>query len=128
MRAKHWATIVMLLPLLVVGKIVRADDIRPAMEAANAQFLMAFNTPNPAAFISLYTADAVLFFQGAPHVTGPEAIKQFWGGHGSSSVLGIMPSTSSRPMWTASMRFKSPRQPSDWCATQVRRLLSPDTP
>lgn len=66
------------LPLMVPDKIARADDIRPAMEAANAQFLAAFNTPNPSAFPPLYTNDSVLFFQGAPPITGPEAIKQFW--------------------------------------------------
>jgi ketosteroid isomerase-like protein len=70
--------IVATLPLLVLGKVARADDIRPAMESANAQFLAAFNTPNPSAFLPLYTKDSVLFFQGAPPVTGPEAIKQFW--------------------------------------------------
>ena len=71
-------SIVALLPFLVIANVSRADDIRPAMEAANAQFLAAFNTPNPSAFLPLYTADSVLFFQGAPPVTGPEAIKQFW--------------------------------------------------
>jgi uncharacterized protein (TIGR02246 family) len=70
--------IVALLPPLLVGGITRADDIRPAMEAANAQFLAAFNTPNPPAFLPLYTKDAVLYFQGAAPVTGPDAIKQFW--------------------------------------------------
>jgi len=70
--------IVATLPLMVPGKIARADDIRPAMEAANAQFLAAFNTPNPSAFPPLYTKDSVLFFQGVPPITGPEAIKQFW--------------------------------------------------
>jgi uncharacterized protein (TIGR02246 family) len=70
--------IVATLPLMVHGKTARADDIRPAMEAANAQFLAAFNTPNPSAFPPLYAADSVLFFQGVPPITGPEAIKQFW--------------------------------------------------
>src|SRR5258705_13067749 len=67
-----------ILPMLILEKPARADDVRPAMEAANAQFLAAFNTPNPSAFLPLYTADSVLFFQGAPPVNGPEAIKQFW--------------------------------------------------
>ena len=71
-------SIVAILRLLTLAEASRADDIRPAMEAANAQFLAAFNTPNPSAFLPLYTADSVLFFQGAPPVTGPEAIKQFW--------------------------------------------------
>lgn len=70
--------IVATLPLMLLGKAARADDIRPAMEAANAKFLAAFNTPNPSAFLPLYTEDSTLFFQGAPPVTGAEAIKQFW--------------------------------------------------
>jgi len=70
--------IVAMLPPLLVGGITRAEDIRPAMERANAEFLAAFNTPKPAAFLPLYTKDAVLYFQGAAPVTGPEAIKQFW--------------------------------------------------
>src|SRR5215471_8834903 len=70
--------IVAMLPLLVAANTSRADDIRPAMEAANAQFLAAFNTPNPSAFPALYTEDAVLFFHGIPPITGPQAIKQFW--------------------------------------------------
>jgi ketosteroid isomerase-like protein len=71
-------SIVAILPLPALAQTARADDIRPAMEAANAQFLAAFNAPNPSAFLPLYTADSVLFFQGAAPVTGPEAIKQFW--------------------------------------------------
>src|SRR5262245_13177393 len=67
-----------LLTLLVFGEPAAADDLRPAMESANAKFLAAFNTPNPPAFVPLYTGDAVLFFQGAAPVTGPDAIAQFW--------------------------------------------------
>jgi ketosteroid isomerase-like protein len=46
------------------------------MEAANVEFLAAFDTPNPSAFLPLYTKDSVLSGRVAPH--GPEAIKQFW--------------------------------------------------
>ena len=67
-----------LLSLLVLAGTARAQDIRSAMEEANARFLAAFNTPNPSAFPALYTADAVLIFHGAPPVKGPEAIRQFW--------------------------------------------------
>jgi uncharacterized protein (TIGR02246 family) len=69
---------VTILSLLALGKAAVAEDIRPAMEAVNARFLAAFNTPNPSGFLPLYTRDSVLFFQGAPPVTGPEAITQFW--------------------------------------------------
>jgi uncharacterized protein (TIGR02246 family) len=64
--------------VLVVVAVARAEDLRTAMEAANAQFLRAFNTPDPAGFLSLYTSDAVLVFAGAPPIRGPEAIKRFW--------------------------------------------------
>jgi len=77
MRKRYW-TIAALLPILIAGQALQADDIRPAMEVANAQWLAAFNTPDPAAFVSLYTADAVVYFQGSPPVTGPEAIREFW--------------------------------------------------
>lgn len=72
------ARMLMALPLLLYGGSAGADDIRPAMERANAAFLTAFNAPNPSGFLPLYTEDALLFFQGAPAVRGPEAIKQFW--------------------------------------------------
>lgn len=79
MRKISWVlAIIAMLPPLLVGGMTRADDVRAAMERANAQFLAAFNTPNPAAFLPLYTKDAVLYFQGSAPVTGPEAIKQFW--------------------------------------------------
>jgi ketosteroid isomerase-like protein len=71
-------TVIAILPLMVLGRAAVADDIRPAMETANAQFLAAFNTPNPSAFLPLYTKDSVLYFQGAAPVAGPEAIKRFW--------------------------------------------------
>lgn len=77
MQMKRWA-IAAMLPLFVMGTAVRAEDVRPAMEAANAQFLAAFNMPNPAAFDSQYTPDAVLYFQGSPDATGSQAIRQFW--------------------------------------------------
>jgi ketosteroid isomerase-like protein len=58
---------------------VMAADLRAAMEADNARWLAAFNTPNPAAFPAMYTKDALLLPQGAQPVTGgPEAIKRFW--------------------------------------------------
>jgi uncharacterized protein (TIGR02246 family) len=64
--------------LIASALSARADDLRAAMEAANAQWLTAFNTPNPSAFPALYTEDAVVLFQGAPPVRGPDAIGQFW--------------------------------------------------
>ena len=76
MKGQRWA-LVMLLLFLLCGP-AWGDDIRPAMEAINAGFLAAFNTPNTAAFPALYTDDAILIFHGVPPIVGPEAIKRFW--------------------------------------------------
>ena len=67
MRNVFWKIAVVIL-LLTSAPSARADDLRAAMEAANARWLAAFNTPNPTAFPALYTADAVVLFQGAPPV------------------------------------------------------------
>jgi ketosteroid isomerase-like protein len=71
-------TILAIFSLVVLATAARAEDLRAAMEAANMQFLKAFNTPDPAGFLPLYTADAVLLFAGAPPIRGPEAIMRFW--------------------------------------------------
>jgi ketosteroid isomerase-like protein len=76
MKGKRWTLVAIL--LLVLAGPARTDDLRSAMEAVNAKFLSAFNTPNSAAFPALYTADAILLFHGVPPITGPEAIKRFW--------------------------------------------------
>jgi ketosteroid isomerase-like protein len=77
MRNKLWA-VVAILSLVLAGNSVRAGELRAEMEAANKDFVTAFNAPNPAAFLAQYTPDAVLIFNGGPPITGPEAIKEFW--------------------------------------------------
>jgi ketosteroid isomerase-like protein len=76
MKGRRWAPVTLLL-FLLVGP-ASGEDIRPAMEAINARFLTAFNTPDTAAFPALYTEDAILIFHGLPPIVGPEAIKRFW--------------------------------------------------
>jgi ketosteroid isomerase-like protein len=66
-----------ILPMFAVAA-AQAEDLRAAMEAANVQFLRAFNMPDPSGFPALYTSDAILLFGGAPPITGPEAIGRFW--------------------------------------------------
>jgi uncharacterized protein (TIGR02246 family) len=68
----------LLFPLLMFSASSRADDLRSAMEAANQQWLDAFNTPNVAAFPAMYTEDAILIPSGLPLANGPEAIAKFW--------------------------------------------------
>ena len=57
MRNKLWATVAILW-LVLVGNPVRAGELRSEMEAANQDFLTAFNAPNPAAFLSQYSTAA----------------------------------------------------------------------
>jgi ketosteroid isomerase-like protein len=64
--------------LTLTGFAARAEDLRSAMEEANARFVEAFNRPSPTDFLGLYTPDAILLFQGSPPQTGPEAIMKFW--------------------------------------------------
>jgi ketosteroid isomerase-like protein len=84
MRNVLWKVAVII--MFLASAPLRADDVRAAMEAANAQWLTAFNAPNPAAFPALYTENAVVLFQGAPPVKGPEAIGQFWAGRIKAGV------------------------------------------
>ena len=76
MKGQRWALVTLLLLVLVVP--AWGEDIRLAMEAVNARFLAAFNTPNTSIFPALYTEDATLIFHGVPPIVGPEAIKRFW--------------------------------------------------
>lgn len=77
--SNHARACIALLILFASGAFAaRAEELRAAMERANAAFLEAFNRPNPAGFAALYTPDAVLLFSGLPPKTGPEAITQFW--------------------------------------------------
>jgi uncharacterized protein (TIGR02246 family) len=56
-----------------------AENLRAAMEANNQAWLVAFNTPNVAAFPAMYTDDAILIPGGmAPAITGPDGISKFW--------------------------------------------------
>jgi uncharacterized protein (TIGR02246 family) len=79
MRTKSWM-FALLLPLVMFGSSARADDLRSAMEAANQQWLDAFNSPNSADFPAMYTDDAMLIPGGFPVASGPEAITEFWEG------------------------------------------------
>jgi uncharacterized protein (TIGR02246 family) len=77
--SKLYPAVLASLALLVsTAATASADDLRTAMEEANARFLNAFNRPDPAGFAGLYTPDALLLFQGVPPKIGHEAITQFW--------------------------------------------------
>jgi uncharacterized protein (TIGR02246 family) len=77
--SNHGRALIALLILFASAAFTaRAEELRSAMERANAEFLEAFNRPNPGGFAELYTPDAILLFSGLPPKTGPEAITQFW--------------------------------------------------
>jgi ketosteroid isomerase-like protein len=76
--SNHGRALIALLILFASVAFTAAEELRPAMERANAGFLEAFNRPNPAGFAELYAPDAILVFSGLPPKTGSEAITQFW--------------------------------------------------
>jgi uncharacterized protein (TIGR02246 family) len=65
-----------------------APSPRDAIEAANARFMAAFGTADPAAIAACYTADAQLLPANSDLVSGKEAIARFWGGALASGIAG----------------------------------------
>ena len=71
-----------LFALWAVATTAWADNLRAEMEAANAEWLAAFNTQqNGGAFAALYTQDAVALPPNLQPIVGPEAIGQFFADH-----------------------------------------------
>ena len=54
------------------------DDIRTAIEAANAEFMKRLADGNVAAVAALYTDDGMLLPPGNESVTGTDAIATYW--------------------------------------------------
>ncbi len=54
------------------------DNLRAAMEAANKEWLAAYNGMDGKAFPAMYAKDAVVLPPGTQPVNGAEAIGQFW--------------------------------------------------
>ena len=54
------------------------DDIRTAIEAANAEFMKRLADGNVAAVAALYTEDGMLLPPGNESVTGTDAIAAYW--------------------------------------------------
>lgn len=78
MRTKYlWNTL--LLAVLAIATSAWADNLAAEMEAANAQWLTAYNTlAGPTAFAALYTKDAMVLPPSAQPIVGSEGIGQFW--------------------------------------------------
>jgi cytochrome P450 family 103 len=67
----------------------RAADVRPAIEAANAQFVAAFEKGDGAAVAALYASDGQVLPPESDIVRGAEAIRKFWQGAIGSGIAGV---------------------------------------
>jgi len=72
--------------LLVLATIAHAwaDPLTEDMTKLNAQWDAAINDPNFDALLPMYAADASLMPPGAPPVSGPNAIRDFFAKRGTS--------------------------------------------
>jgi len=72
--------------MLVLASIAHAwaDPLTEDMTKLNAQWDAAINDPNFDALLPMYTADARLMPPGAPPVSGPTAIRDFFAKRGTS--------------------------------------------
>lgn len=77
MKTKH-AACVALATLLIASSTAWADDLRAQMEAANAEWLNAYNTMDGHALGTLYLKDAILLPPDHEALTGAQKIEQFW--------------------------------------------------
>ena len=70
---------VTLLAALATTGVARAEDLRAEMDAANSEWLTAYNTGADAdSFSALYTKDAMLLPPSTQPIVGPQAIGRFW--------------------------------------------------
>ena len=78
--------------LALAGCLVQpahADAVRPAIEAANAQFSAAAAKGDGAGLAALYAADAQVLPAGSDVIRGPDAIQKFWQGALDSGIVGV---------------------------------------
>ena len=68
---------------------VHADAVRPAIEAANAEFSAAAAKGDGAGLAALYAANGQVMPAGSDVIRGTDAIQKFWQGALDSGVAGI---------------------------------------
>ncbi len=66
-----------------------ADGVRPAIEAANAQFSAAAAKGDGAGLAALYAADGQVLPAGSDVIRGRDAIQKFWQGALDSGIAGV---------------------------------------
>ena len=67
-------------PLLLLGLSAEAASTRAAIDAANQQWLAAFNKGDAAGIAALYDDQATVLPSGSDMVKGRAAIEKFWAG------------------------------------------------
>lgn len=72
-----------LMLMLVIIAPAWADSLTEEMTKLNSQWDAAINGPNFDALLPMYTADATLMPPGAPPVSGPTAIRNFFAKRGT---------------------------------------------
>ena len=77
MKTKH-LTCCTILFLLATNTVAWSAGLRDEMEAANSEWLAAYNASNTAELARLYTQNAMLLAPGGQPVVGSEAIEHFW--------------------------------------------------
>jgi uncharacterized protein (TIGR02246 family) len=69
-----------------LASAARADGVRTAIEAANAQFSAAAAKGDAAAVAALYSTDGQVMPAGSAPIRGAEAIQKFWQGALDSGI------------------------------------------
>jgi ketosteroid isomerase-like protein len=64
--------------LLVIAPSARADDVRAAIDAANAKMVADYAAGDTKALAQAYTEDAVMLPPDATRVAGRSAIETLW--------------------------------------------------
>ena len=86
-RRKRWALAGVSMALLAA--VAAAEDVRPAIEAANRKWEAAAIRGDGPGVATLYTADAQLLPSQSDFVTGREAIGKFWQDAINSGIKGV---------------------------------------
>jgi uncharacterized protein (TIGR02246 family) len=66
-----------------------ADAVKPAIEAANAQFSAAAAKGDGAGLAAMYAADGQVLPAGSDAIRGRDAIQKFWQGALDSGITGV---------------------------------------
>ncbi len=89
MRLQRGCATIVIALFAVLVQAAPAEEVRPAIEAANAQFAAAVAQHDGAALTALYAAGGQVLPPGGEPVKGREAIQKFWQSAMDSGVAAI---------------------------------------